>query len=94
MAIALYCDKDEEICTAKSVVCVEGTSPYPLYLIYSDKWALADMSYLYAVDFHLVVIQDLLHLHFVLTLAKTPHLRQGMNTWVDELRTYIGWRNG
>ncbi|EYC26840.1 hypothetical protein Y032_0010g991 [Ancylostoma ceylanicum] len=39
--------------------------------------------YLHPVDFRLITVCDLLHLHFALFLVKTPHLRQEMNTWMD-----------
>ncbi|EYB90940.1 hypothetical protein Y032_0212g2247 [Ancylostoma ceylanicum] len=35
--------------------------------------------YLYPVDFHMITINDLLLLHFVVTLAEKPHLRQEMS---------------
>ncbi|EYC16166.1 hypothetical protein Y032_0034g2834 [Ancylostoma ceylanicum] len=47
--------------------------------------------YLYRVDFHIITIHDLLLLHFVLTLAETPHLRQEIKMWMDELYWIAMW---
>ncbi|EYC37595.1 hypothetical protein Y032_0777g2277 [Ancylostoma ceylanicum] len=54
------------------------------YLIKTYPWMCKSTRFtagcLHPVDFHMITIDDLLLLHFVLTLAETPHLRQEMST--------------
>ncbi|EYC34681.1 hypothetical protein Y032_0001g93 [Ancylostoma ceylanicum] len=39
----------------------------------------------------MITIHGLLPLHFVLTLTETPHLRQEMKMWMDELYWIAKW---
>ncbi|EYB94566.1 hypothetical protein Y032_0170g266 [Ancylostoma ceylanicum] len=52
---------------------------------------LENLSYLDPFDFPSITIHDLHHLHLALFLVKTPHLRQEMSPWMDELYWIAEW---
>ncbi|EYB94567.1 hypothetical protein Y032_0170g266 [Ancylostoma ceylanicum] len=54
---------------------------------------LENLSYLDPFDFPSITIHDLHHLHLALFLVKTPHLRQEMSPWMDELYWIAEWND-